>query len=140
MNIQQFNLACSVCSDKRRFELNENDLDVRIRKLQDILNRHKINDEEYSEFLKKEGRNYLLLINHDRIHNHFMCGKCLRANTSLFEAKENHLKKLICKLFFLVYKEANYEVCHNTLRIIQGDYPIICDGLRRLWYSRKRGV
>lgn len=67
-----------------------------------------------------------------------MCGECRKAKTNELSIKEDQLRELLWKVFFLIYSTGDERLYHNTLRILQGDYPITYRNLEQLWYLRKK--
>lgn len=136
MNMMQEAL-CMCCSDITRYKRKSQEVSNKIRLLKGVITCQNINNEEYKEFERKFHHKIYILQN-DKMHCHFMCGECRKAKTNELSIKEDQLRELLWKVFFLIYSTGDERLYHNTLRILQGDYPITYRNLEQLWYLRKK--
>lgn len=127
---------CMCCSDIARYKRKVRETSNKIRLLENVISCQNIDEEEYKKFERKIHCRIYILQN-DRMHCHFMCGEC-RLKTNELNVEEDRLRKLLWKVFFLTYSTGDEKLYHNTLRILQGDYPITYKSLEQLWYLRKK--
>ncbi len=124
---------CMCCSDITRYKRKVSEVSVKINLLQRILSVQRIDVKEYEEFRRKY-RHRLFILQNDSTHFHFMCGECLKADRSELKIKEDQLREVLGKVFFLISKTHDESIYHNTLRLLQGDYPITYNCLVRMWH------
>ena len=137
MNLMQNEALCMCCSDLTRYKRKKEEVSNKINLLERIVSYQRIDNKQYNEFKKKY--HHLILYN-ESTHCHFMCGVCRKVNDIELRLIEDHLRNLLWKVFFLIYTQGDEELYYNTLRLLQGDYPIIYNSLKRLWYIRTKEV
>ncbi|WP_370845684.1 hypothetical protein [Eubacterium sp.] len=136
MDLMQ-NALCMCCSDYCRYCRKRNEVTEKVNLLTRIVHIQDINVEEYRKFRSKYSKE-IHIIQMDSIHLHFMCGVCRKVNSNDIKIKEDQLRNLLWKVFFLIYTSEDELLYSNTLRILQGDYPITYRNLKRVWQTRKR--
>lgn len=137
MNLVQHETLCMCCSDLTRYRRRENEVSNKINLLERIVSCQSIDNRQYEEF-RKEYHHKIFILYNDSSHLYFKCGMCRKVNESDLRLKEDQLRNILWKVFFLIYKQGDEELYHNTLRLLQGNYPITLNSLKRLWYMRKR--
>ena len=139
MNMLQKEALCMCCNDLTRYKRKSDDVSRKNDLLKRVVSNQSIDEEQYKVFRKKY-QNLIYILQNDSTHLHLMCGACDKVNNSEIRLKEDQLRELLWKVFFLIYKQGDDELYHCTLRLLQGDYPITYVSLERLWYMRKKEV
>lgn len=133
----QRHAICMCCNDATRFKTAVAKVNNKNRILSNMISRFAVDKKKFSVWINLYRRS-LFIIQNDAKHIHFMCGTCFYVNESEMTGAETKLRETLYIVFYIVYYFGDETIYHETLRLLQGDYPITYHSLEKLWHERGR--
>lgn len=120
-------MMCQICDDYKKYQSSLNNLRRIVSNLKWLKISNRVNkDNQYYKILHsfKLGQN----------HIHFLCGTCMKANTSELNSLENELNDILTTI--VLDDNLNEETIHKVLLNLRGYYPLKYRTFERLTKSR----